>query len=148
VAGEVGKGEEMSIENRIKDAELLWKNNRKEGAFLNALIAIAATARKRYPYPKYKDNEAFIKFLQESWSRIKVAVEFRNECIAIEEIFYKWIRCQLVHEGELPFDIEFMDDNGDGMTFRAGGYPEYKLLIGYNCINYLINAVINAPENK
>lgn len=138
----------MSIENRVKDAELLWKNDRKEGAFMIALIAVAATARKRYPYPAFSDKDSFIKFLQDSRSGMMVHVEFRNVCRPIEEIFYKWIRCQLVHEGELPFDIEFMDDKNDGMNVRACGYPEFKLLVGYNWINYLIHAVVKAPENR
>jgi len=137
----------MSIRNRIEDAKLLWDNARKEGAFLNALIAVAATARKRYPHPQYKDIDSFIRFLRNSYQG-KMHVEFRGTCRPIEEIFYKWVRCQLVHEGELPFDIEFTNDKKEGMTIRAGGHPEYKLLIGYNWINYLVNAVINAPENK
>ena len=137
----------MSIKNRVEDARQLWQSGRKEGAFLNALIAVAATARKRYPHPQYKDKESFLKFLQESHGG-RISAEFRGECIPIEEIFYKWVRCQLVHEGELPFDIEFINDKNEGMTIRAGGPPEYKLLICYNWINYLINAIINASENK
>lgn len=137
----------MSIKNRVEDARLLWKKGRKEGAFLNALIATAATARKRYKYPKYKDRESFTKFLQDSHPG-RIGLEFRGKCELIEEIFYKWMRCELIHEGKLPFDIEFINDKGNGMTARAGGHPEYKLLIGYNWIDYLINAIVKAPENK
>jgi hypothetical protein len=50
VEGKNRKRSKMSIENFIKDAELLWKNDRKEGAFIMTLIAVASTARKRYPH--------------------------------------------------------------------------------------------------
>ena len=52
------------IRNRIDDAKLLWESGRLDGAFLNALIAVAATARERYP--KLKDGE---KVLQSMSSR-------------------------------------------------------------------------------
>ena len=38
----------MSIYTHVEDAILLWKDGRLEGAFLNALVAVAATARRRY----------------------------------------------------------------------------------------------------
>lgn len=41
----------MSIRDRIEDAKLLWRDGRKEGAFIQILITAAATARKRYPRP-------------------------------------------------------------------------------------------------
>jgi hypothetical protein len=39
----------MSIRARVEDALFLWDKGRLEGAFLNALIAVAATARRIYP---------------------------------------------------------------------------------------------------
>ncbi len=54
----------MSIKARIEDAEVLWQHGRKEGAWVLALIAAAATSRKRYPKP-IKDNEAFKSFIRE-----------------------------------------------------------------------------------
>ena len=126
----------MGIKNRIDDAQLLWDNNRKEGAFINVLIAVASTARKRYPKPKYTDHESFVKFLCDAYPG-KMGAEFRGKLLYVEEIFYSWIRCQLIHESELPPDIEFINDKVNSMTIRAGGKPEYKLLVGYNWIFYL-----------
>lgn len=37
------------IRDRITDAKLLWASGRKEEALLLVLIAVAATARKKYP---------------------------------------------------------------------------------------------------
>ena len=132
----------MSIKNRIEDAQELWKHGKKEGAFLMMLIALAATARKRYPYPKYRDRDSFLKFWQDANPGI-VAVEYLGECRPLGEIFYEWIRCQLVHQAELPVDIEFVDN---GRSIRAGGAPEFKLLIGYGWINALLANIINAAE--
>lgn len=98
----------MSIKKRIEDAIFLWQNDHFEGALLSVLIEIAATARLRFPdRNKSNDKEAFEKFLNES-SRIKTKVEFRGGCRPLENIFYKWLRCKLVHEGSTPPDIQFV----------------------------------------
>ena len=56
----------MSIKSRIEDAEFLWKNGRKEGAWTLALISAAATSRKRYPKSKVShDNVAFKSFIRD-----------------------------------------------------------------------------------
>src|SRR3989344_173508 len=54
----------MGIKERIEDAKYLWQQGRKEGAWIMALIATAATARKRYPRPM-NDNESFKSFIQD-----------------------------------------------------------------------------------
>ena len=52
----------MSIPDRLADAELLLRHDRHEGALIMVLVAIAATARKRYPNKKF-DGDAFCTFL-------------------------------------------------------------------------------------
>jgi hypothetical protein len=134
------------IRNRIDDAILLWDKGRQEGAFLSALIAVAATARKRYP--ETRDREAFEQFLRDSHT-VTLSVEYRGECQPIEHVFYKWLRCQLVHEGGIPVDIQFMQDVQPGsMTVRAGGAPEYILKIGTGWFHHMIGSVVKAPENS
>ena len=136
----------LGIRNRIDDALFLWKNGREEGAFLSALIAVAATARRRYP--KMKDRECFELFLRDTHS-VRLRVEYRSESHPIEHIFYKWLRCQLVHEGGLPLDIQFMRDDVPGsMSVRAGGAPEYILKIGHGWFGHMIGSVMKAPENS
>jgi hypothetical protein len=138
----------MSIRARVEDAILLWKSGRKEGAFLNALVGVAAASRRRFPDRKsVGDREAFVQFLEAARSG-HISVEYRGECLPIEQVFYKWIRCQLVHEGELPEDIEFMPDAVPGTySLRAGGSPEYILKVSEWWFHYLITAIISAPEN-
>jgi hypothetical protein len=132
------------IHNRIEDAELLWRNGRLEGAFLCALIAVAAAARLRYP--SMKDRERFEQFLRDAHSA-RLSVEYRGDCQPVEHIFYKWLRCQLVHEGSLPVDIQFMSGDQPGsMSVRAGGAPDYILKIGHGWFHHMIRSVLQTPE--
>ncbi len=120
-----------------------------EGAFLNVLIAVAATARRRYPDRKaVGDRESFERFLETSHT-VRLSVEYRGECYPVGHIFYKWFRCQLVHEGGLPVDIEFMPDDTPGsMSVRAGGEPEFVLKVSHGWFHHLVGAVVNAHEEK
>ncbi len=136
----------MTIKERIEDAAYLWENNRPQGAFLCALVAVAATARKRYP--KASDRDAFIKFLEDCHA-VRLELEYQGSLHSVEEILYKFIRCEIVHEGGMPPDIKFMaDSEPNQMTARAGGAPEYVLKIGTGWFFHMINAVKYAQENS
>jgi hypothetical protein len=139
----------MSVEARIEDALLLWKSGRREGAFLVALVAVAATSRKRFTDRKaVTDRDAFERFLQAAHN-VRLSVEYRGECHPIEHILYKWFRCELIHEGGLPVDIEFFADKEPGcLSVRAGGKPEFVLKVSTSWFQHLIDAVTTAPENK
>lgn len=139
----------MSIRARVEDAEFLWQHERYEGAFLSALSAVAATSRLRYPDRKAtKDGDAFRKFLKGGKGG-ELGVEFRGDVHSIEHIFYKWLRCELVHEGGLPVDIQFMPDAPLGaLSIRAGGKPEFILKLSHGWFHYLLSLVTNAPENS
>ena len=138
----------MGIRARIDDSLLLWEAGRVEGAFLNALVAVAATARRRFPDRiAIGDRDAFVQFL-ESAHTARISVEYRGKCLPVEQIFYKWFRCQLVHEGSLPVDIEFMDDSMPGtVSVRAGGAPDFVLKVSHGWFHDMIGAVVSAPEN-
>jgi len=118
----------VSVRARIDDALLLWANGRHEGAFLNALIAVVATSRRRFPDRKsVTDRQAFEMFLESTHS-VRLSVEYRGESHPIEHILYKWFRCELVHEGSIPLDIKFMPDEEPGtLSVCAGGSPEFVL---------------------
>jgi hypothetical protein len=66
----------MSLRERVEDAMLLSENGRRDGAFLVALIAVAATARRRFPARTLVgDREAFAGFVQFAHSvRLSVSV--------------------------------------------------------------------------
>jgi len=134
----------MNIKERITDSEILWKNQRFEGAFLMILCAVAAIAEVRYP--ALKDREKFEKFLRES-TQIKLGIEYKGQLTSIETIFYKFMRCKLVHEGGLPQDIKLVIEHGENARhIRAGGAPDYVLHIGYGWFEFLKQAVTKAPE--
>ncbi|PYP84385.1 MAG: hypothetical protein DMF61_20310 [Blastocatellia bacterium AA13] len=138
----------MSIRARIDDALFLWDNARLEGAFLSALAAVAGSSRRQFPDRKaVNDRDAFERFLTGAHS-VRISVEYQGECHPVEHIFYKWLRCELVHRGAIPVDIQFMTDDDPGtMSVRAGGAPEYVLKISHGWFHHLINAVVNAPIN-
>lgn len=136
----------MSIKARIDDALFLWKNGRKEGAFLSALVAVASTSKRIFP--AVGDRDAFEKFLTSIHS-VRISVEYRGELHTIEHIFYKWLRCELVHEGGLPADIEFMlDQKPSALIVRAGGAPEFILKLSEGWFHFLVNSVVSAPINS
>lgn len=138
----------MSIRARLDDAATLWTAGRREGAFLIALVAVAATARRRFPDRKsVGDRVAFEAFLK-AVCRVRLSVEFRGEVRPLEHVLYKWLRCELVHEGAMPCDIQFMPDTEPGvLSVRAGGSPEFVLKLSESWFGHLIEAVRAAPEN-
>lgn len=134
----------MSVRARVEDALFLYSGGRHEGAFLSALVAVAASARREVPDRSIGDRECFERFLDQRWRGV-LAVEFRGECHPIPRIFYKWFRCELVHEGGLPVDVQFIDT--EELSVRAGGAPEYVLKVSHGWFHWLIRAVIDAPCN-
>jgi hypothetical protein len=72
---------------RIDDAIFLWKHGHQEGAFLMALVAISASARRRFPDHKtVRDSDAFVQFLT-SVRPSRISVEYRGEMHTVEYIF-------------------------------------------------------------
>lgn len=137
----------MSIQSRLEDAELLWNSGRLEGAFVLVLIAIAATSRRKFPSQK-NDKQAFEDFLRQGRFE-RMSVEYRGEVHPLYHIFYKWFRCELVHEGALPVDLEFMPDPEPGtLSFRAGGAPNYVLKVSYGWFYELVKTVTSAEVNR
>lgn len=139
----------MSIVSCLEDAHVLWKQERYEGAFLLVLVAVAATSRRLHPdHKKVSDRQAFEAVLKQGWFE-RISVEYADECLPVYQIFYKYFRCNLVHEGGLPIDIEFLHNlEPAAMVLRAGGLPEKVLKISPGWFHALIQVVIDAPVNK
>lgn len=151
----------MSIKARLEEAEQLWADNHREGAWLPALVAAAATARRRYPKPM-GDRDAFGKFISDIAGTImtgkidspgplyfKFYTTDRSEHRTLEDILYKEVRCNLVHEGELK-------EVGFSQSIIRDGHYEADLsvpsrgqaLIPDFWVLNLIAAIRAAPENK
>jgi hypothetical protein len=120
----------------IDDALFLWRHGRRESGLLLACVAIAGRARREYPTER--DRAAFTRVLREAQS-VQLSVEFRNRLEKIEDLLYTWVRCELVHTGEMPIDIEIDDQLGDGLVVRAGGSPEYLLKLSPGWFDHLLS---------
>ena len=151
----------MSIKTHIEDAEHLWARGRKEGAWTQALIAAAATARKRYPKP-ISDSQAFKSFICDiagviitgstggaSPTFIRFYTDNRGDHRKLEDIFYTELRCNLIHEAELKevgfSESKLVDGRYEGTlavpTRGQAEIPDFWML-------HLIAAIKAAPENS
>ena len=154
----------MSIKTLVEDAEMLWLQNRKQGAWTLALIAAAATARKRYPRPT-PDNKAFKSFIcdiaktivsgdpaQTGPMHFRFYDEDPNVFRTLEDILYEELRCNLVHEGELR-DVTFSESvakTTPGGVLYEGSLsvpPKGPAVIPDFWVLHLIKAIKAAPEN-
>ncbi len=128
------------------DAQILSDHCRYEGALLVALLAVQATARKAHP--RKRDREAFEEFLRGAHTT-SVSVEYRGSLVDVDHLFWKWLRCELVHTGSLPVDLRIdcgFADPGH-LVIRAGGHPDFTVLITPGWFRLFIRAVIEAPVN-
>lgn len=146
----------MSIRDRVEDAEFLWKSNRREGAWILAMVATAATARKRYPRPM-PDNESFKTYVHDVILTIitgkpqpaqvpagSVSMTFGDR--PFEDVLYHDYRCAWIHEGALT-DASLSDSK------IADNYIIETLAIGQNTqipnnwVLNLLQAIRLSPEN-
>ncbi len=86
--------------------------------------------------------------MRQGWFE-RISVEYRGELHPVYHIFYKWFRCELIHEGALPVDVEFMPDPEPGvLSIRAGGAPDYVLKVSEGWFDELLQTVIHAQLNS
>lgn len=133
----------MGAPDRIEDARFLWDQGRRGSGLLLACAAVAAQARREYP--KAGDGEGFRRLIRESLS-FELSVEFRGEQRPIEQLLYKWVRCELMHTAAVPLDIEIDDELGDGLALRAGGAPEYVVKLSPGWFDFLLSVATKTPN--
>jgi hypothetical protein len=146
----------MSVRERVLEAEVLWKSNKKEGAWIQAMIATAATARKRYPRP-ISDSQSFKQFVKDiSWtifSGLPKSPNLQSGQVlfvlgerSFEDILYKDFRCAWIHEAGL-------EEAGLSETKIDGENIIETLVVGKNTqlpdhwVLNLLNAIRWSPEN-
>ena len=110
---------------------------------LLAMVAVAAAARRAYP--GLSDHRAFVADLKSrhTWT---IAVEFRGKSWDLDELFYTWLRCELVHAARMPVDLR-IDDSLSGLEVRAGGPPEYVVPISPDWFDFFVQAALAGSES-
>lgn len=154
----------MSIRERLEDAQLLWNNGRIHGAWIQVLVAAAATSRFRFPRPM-TDREAFTAFIREVTPTILdgrtpaiaggISVNFyehvRGDGASLDHIIYAHLRCNLVHEAVLADEVRLCKSRiVDGQLvaeLQGVGTPQLPLTIPDFWVIHLAKAVAEAPEN-
>ncbi|WP_372763149.1 hypothetical protein [Pseudoalteromonas sp.] len=166
----------MSIKQQVEDAAFLAENKRYLGALTNLMLGVAASSRKTFPKGKTKslenptkemsDREAFTLFVGGRIRKILfgdfggpdignsgISVNFKGKQHDVAYILYKYYRCELVHEGELPEDIEFVAPSADQNLKVGNGAVNVSIgcgntmVLDYGWIDLLINAVVYARCN-
>jgi hypothetical protein len=134
----------MGAPDRIEDARFLWDRGRRGSGLLLACAAVAARARREHP--DAGDGDGFRRLIRESLS-IELSVEFRGQLRPIEQLLYKWVRCELMHTAAVSVDIEVDDQLGEELALRAGGAPEHVLKLSPGWFDFLIS-VATAEKAK
>jgi hypothetical protein len=153
----------MSIQTRLEEAQLLLEHGRYEGALLCVLIALAATAQRRFPRGKTKsiqnpknkmgDGEAFQTFVTQEIPNVipasDLSFELHGKQRPLGEVLYKWMRCHSVHEAELAPEIEFVPDVMSGTFSMVSSKTRQptRIIFTYSLILILAEMVAQAPEN-
>jgi hypothetical protein len=167
----------MSICEQVEDAAFLAQHGRYVGALTILVLAVAASSRRTFPKgmqsieeptKEMSDREAFTLFLGGRIRKILfgdfggpdagnsgILVPFRGKKHDVAYVLYKFYRCELVHDGELPEDVEFtapevgipqglnIENQGIRVSISAGE----KMVLDYGWIDLLIKAVVNARCN-
>jgi hypothetical protein len=166
----------MTIREQVEDASFLAQNGRYVGALTTLMLAVAASARRTFPKgtkslektkEEMSDREAFTLFLGGRIRKILfgdfgapdegtsgISVGFRNSQHDVAFILYKYYRCELVHDGELPEDVEFCaaKQPSAGLTIGNRGLQVSigtgnKMVLDHGWIDLLQEAVTNARCN-
>ncbi|MDW1825811.1 hypothetical protein R7P67_12350 [Vibrio sp. Vb0937] len=166
----------MSIAQQVDDAKFLADNKRYLGALTNLMLAVAASSRKTFPKGKTKsledpnknmsDREAFTLFVGGRINQILfceigsahignsgISISFKGKQHDVAYILYKYYRCELVHEGELPAGIEFgPSSSAHNLLFRNSGLNVSigcgsTMVLDYGWIELLIEVIVYAPCN-
>lgn len=164
----------MTIREQVQDASFLAQHGRHIGALTTLMLATAASARRTFPKrtksrekpnEEMSDREAFTLFLGGRIRKILfgdfgapdegtsgVSVEFRGKQHDIALILYKYYRCELVHDGELPEDVEFVTTSKPGLTIGNRNIQisisvGNKLALDHGWIDLLVEAITNARCN-
>lgn len=142
------------IKKRIHEASVAFNQGYKESALISLLIAMAATARKRYPKAQYGDQAAFTKFIQDEMLRGNFLGPSLEVCLSLvwmgnptplEKIIYD-VRCNMVHEAGLHPQVVY-DFNQDPHNFVLRIDEKGRFVFQDSLLDYILRCLHNVPEN-
>jgi hypothetical protein len=164
----------MSIREQVEDATFLAQHRLYVGALTTLMLAVAASSRRTFPRgtksvkkptEDMSDMEAFTLFLGGRIRKLLLgnsggpeegdsglSVGFRGKQYDVAYILYKFYRCELVHNGELPEDVEFTESQASAgadlrvrnRDLRVSISVEEKIVFDHGWIDLLVDAVANA----
>lgn len=163
----------MSVTARLEDAEILLANDRREGALLCVLTAVAGTSRARFPRgtrsrrpprpPKrgnarksrgaeeMGDGEAFQLLVEEELLRTglgHIEVVTPSGTRSFGNVLYTLFRCSLAHEAGLGADATFCPDRVAGnVMLRLDRLEPLAFTMSHSTVLMLVDLVGRAPEN-
>ncbi|WP_312095496.1 hypothetical protein [Aminipila sp.] len=144
----------MAVSERVQEALIKLEEQDFDNALIQLSIAVDGTARKMYPNLKnahriksfMKAKRAFIWWTLLNGlpdSDTEFCLSFSDKgYVSIEDIMYKYIRCSLLHEGEMPPNITFDNVN----YFKVNADSSLILPVGY--LYSILWAVISSAENR
>src|SRR4030095_3930081 len=148
---------DMSVTDRIDDARVLYSQGRRHGSLLSVLIAVTATARKRFPpntpsrtepTKPMGDIEAFTTFLHEELAKLNVRLDrplqYHGRSTTLEMLLYRLVRNELAPRQESQLEVQFHPASGDAVEIDGA---DDHLMISDNLLDRLGRTVTQAPEN-
>lgn len=165
----------MSIESLVTDAIFLKNNGKYESALALVLAAIDASSVKMFPKgtkslvnvkdtmrPGERFKLCFCYGLKRFLNKVEpnsindwttaIYLDYKNKKIALEDVLYSDYRCGLLHEGELPTGVAFIDMTGAEYGFiEIDGFKisiqNDVVILDYKCLDFFINVVNYLPVN-
>jgi hypothetical protein len=151
----------MTIRARLEDALCLWQADRREGAWIQVLIAAAGTARLRYPRAAFGDQDAFTRFIREVAPTITdpalpalpppgIEIILRKDTgtpIGLHDVVHVHMRCHLLHEGTLDPSVRLSRSRLVAGRLEADFRPGAVMEFPDHWVWHLARAVQDAPEN-
>lgn len=147
----------MSVNDRIDDARVLYSQGRRHGSLLSVLLAVTATARKRFPpntpsrtdpSKPMGDIEAFTTFLHEELRKLNVSLDrplqYHGRPTTLEMLLYRLVRNELAPKADSMLEVQFHPASGDAVEVDV---VDDQLIISDNLLDRLGRTVTQAAEN-
>jgi hypothetical protein len=149
----------MAISDRIKEAIDKLHQGGPVNALIQTSIAIDATAKKKYPSQKptqrcknfLRNQQAFITKVAFGKLEIQGDIYFDSSSSnsgkkgkTLEDVLYHLVRCSLLHEGEMPKEVEIVHESTFGMT--GDGKVIFSVLMIWAMIWSVVGSKVNEAE--